>query len=249
MSREISTDTLRTWLDERRPVMVLDIRNEADRSQWAIPGSLHVDAYDELREGRPGLLATTDLPADRPIVTVCNAGRVSRTAADLLEARGLDAWSLGGGMKSWSLAWNAADVAAAETAARVIQLRRTGKGCLSYVVGAQGEAMVVDPSLPASVYLEVIRRNGWTLRFVLETHVHADHLSRARQLADESRAVLVLPAQNRVRFAFTAVNDGDVIALGRSTLTALRTPGHTDESTTYVLDDAIAFTEAPALPT
>jgi glyoxylase-like metal-dependent hydrolase (beta-lactamase superfamily II) len=242
MSKQIDTETLRTWLDERRPVTVLDIRDDESRAQWAIPGSLHVNAYDDLREGRAGRLATTELPHDQPIVTICNAGRVSQTAADLLEERGLDAWSLTGGMKAWSLAWNEADVPTAPAGTRVIQVRRTGKGCLSYVVGSKSEALVIDPSVPTEVYLDIVRREGWTLRHVLDTHIHADHLSRARQLATASGATLRLPHQRRVHFPFEPVHEGDTIELGDSKLMALPTPGHTDESLSYLLDSAIAFT-------
>jgi glyoxylase-like metal-dependent hydrolase (beta-lactamase superfamily II)/rhodanese-related sulfurtransferase len=242
MSKQIDTETLRTWLEEQHPVTVLDVRNDDARAQWTIPGSLHVNAYDELREGRPGRLATTALPHDRPVVTVCGAGRVSQTAADLLTERGIDAYSLTGGMKAWSLAWNDAEVATTPAGAQVIQLRRTGKGCLSYVVGAKGDALVIDPSLPAEVYLDVARRHGWTVRHVLDTHIHADHLSRARQLASATDAALRLPDQGRVRFPFVPIREGDAIAIGGSTLTAIATPGHTDESLSYVLDGTIAFT-------
>lgn len=242
MSKQIDTETLRTWLDEQRPVTILDIRNNEARAEWTIPGSLHVNAYDELRQGRPGQLASTELPRDRPVVTVCGAGRMSQTAADMLTERGIDACSLTGGMKAWSLAWNEAKVATTSAGTRVIQLRRTGKGCLSYVVGAQGEALVIDPSLPADVYLDVARRHGWTVRHVLDTHIHADHLSRARQLATATSAALRLPDQRRVRFTFVPLREGDTIAIGGSTLTTISTPGHTDESLSYVLDGAIAFT-------
>jgi glyoxylase-like metal-dependent hydrolase (beta-lactamase superfamily II) len=242
MSTQIDTETLRTWLDEQRPVVVLDIRTDEAHAQWAIPGSVHVDAYDDLREGRAGRLAATDLPGDRPIVTVCNAGRVSRTAADLLRARGLDARSLTGGMKAWSLAWNAAAVAPTAAGAGIIQVRRTGKGCLSYVVGSQGDALVIDPSLPAQVYLDVARRHGWTVRHVVDTHIHADHVSRARLLAEATGAALRLPNQRRVHFPFIPIRDGDAIAVGGSVLSALQTPGHTDESLSFVLDGAVAFT-------
>jgi glyoxylase-like metal-dependent hydrolase (beta-lactamase superfamily II) len=77
---------------------------------------------------------------------------------------------------------------------------------------------------------------------VLETHVHADHVSRAKVLADETGAALLLPVQKRVHFPFTPVRDGDTIAVGSARLVARRTPGHTDESTTYLLGDAGAFT-------
>jgi len=242
MTKHIDTQTLRDWLEADRPVTVLDIRTDDDREQWSIPGSVHVNAFDALRSGRPGALAHLALPSDRPVVTVCNAGRVSQTAADLLATRGLDARSLDGGMKAWSLAWNAAEVRLADDSARVIQIRRTGKGCLSYIVGSSGEAAVIDPSVSPDVYLEMAQRHGWTIRYVLDTHVHADHLSRARELARRTGAAILLPPQGRVRFPFTPMADGEEIRVGDATLKAVHTPGHTNESTSYVLNDAAVFT-------
>jgi glyoxylase-like metal-dependent hydrolase (beta-lactamase superfamily II)/rhodanese-related sulfurtransferase len=242
MATFIDTDTLREWLDEHRPVTVLDVRSDVDREQWAIPGSIHVNAYEALKLGEPGPLATIPLPSGQPVVTVCGAGRVSATAADILTARGLDARSLAGGMKAWSLAWNTADVLLADTSTRIVQVRRTGKGCLSYVVGSQGDAAVIDPSLPPHVYGEIASRRGWRLRYVLETHIHADHLSRARQLAAREGATLLLPEQARVQFPFSVIGEGDRISVGAATITALRTPGHTDESTSYLLNGAAVFT-------
>jgi len=242
MARVIDTNTLREWLDEHRPVTVLDIRGDEDRAQWAIPGSIHVNAYDALRDGMLGPLTTITVPTGQPVVTVCGAGRVSLTAADLLAERGIDARSLVGGMKAWSLAWNTAEVPFADPAIRIIQVRRTGKGCLSYLIGADGDAVVIDPSLPADVYLTLARHHGWRIRHVIETHVHADHLSRARGLAAETGATLLLPPQQRVHFPFASVADGDRISVGTATITARHTPGHTDESTSYLLNGKAVFT-------
>ena len=183
MTNTIAADTLREWLDAQHPVTLLDVRSDDDRAQWAIPGSLHVNAYEALRAGLPGALAAVALPLDRPVVTVCNAGRVSQTAAAILAERGFDARSLVGGMKAWSLAWNAADVSLADASVRVIQVRRTGKGCLSYLVVSGYEAAVIDPSLPSGAYFDLAHRHGSSIRYVLETHIHADHLSRVRELA------------------------------------------------------------------
>jgi len=242
MPKQIDVNTLREWLDARHPVTVVDVRADTDREQWVIPGSLHVNAYDALRAGAPGALATFAFEPNQPIVTVCNAGRLSQLAADVLAARGYDARSLTGGMKAWSLAWNVAEVPLPNRSIRVLQVRRTGKGCLSYIVGSGGEAAVIDPSLPADVYAGLAANHGWRIRFVMDTHVHADHLSRARQLADQTAAQLMLPAQHRVTFAFTPVADGQWVTVGDAKVTALGTPGHTEESTSFRLDAVAVFT-------
>ena len=158
MTNTIEANTLRDWLEAHHPVVVLDVRSDEDHAQWAIPGSVHINAYEALRAGQPGALASAMLPHDRPVVTVCNAGRVSQTAAAFLVERGFDARSLVGGMQAWSLAWNTADVPLPDTRVQVVQVRRTGKGCLSYVVGSGPDAVVIDASVAPDVYVDLADR-------------------------------------------------------------------------------------------
>jgi glyoxylase-like metal-dependent hydrolase (beta-lactamase superfamily II)/rhodanese-related sulfurtransferase len=238
----IEMDTLRVWLEQGRPVLILDVRPAEERAEWAIPGSIHVDAYDALKAGDPQALASIEVSGDVPVITICGAGKTSLIAAEQLQARGALAHSLKGGMQAWSLAWNAAEVTLAGSAARVIQVRRTAMGCLSYLIGADGNAVVIDPSLPPDVYRDLARRQGWRITHVLETHLHADHLSRGRVLAEQSGAALLLPAGHRVAAPFTPLTDGETIAIGTARLRVLHTPGHTPESSCYLLDDAALFT-------
>jgi glyoxylase-like metal-dependent hydrolase (beta-lactamase superfamily II)/rhodanese-related sulfurtransferase len=245
----IDVETLRRWLEEGRPVTVLDVRPAAERAEWAIPGSLHVNAYEALKAHDPSALADVDIPGDEPVVTVCAAGKTSLVAAEQLAARGVEALSLEGGMKAWSLAWNTAEVPLSTSGIHVIQVRRAGKGCLSYLIGAGEEAFVIDASLDPQVYLDLARSRGWQITSVFDTHIHADHLSRSRQLAEQSGARLFLPDQQRVSFPFTAMRDGDTFATPQLMLTALRTPGHTLESTCYLLNNAFLFTGDTLFPT
>lgn len=238
----IDVDELRAMLAEHRPVTVLDIRKTEDRTEWSIPGSIHVDAYDALKAGDPAALNDAAIPMDAPVVTVCGAGKVSFSAMEQLRARGYDARSLTGGMKAWSLAWNSAEVTMPGQAATVIQVRRTGKGCLSYLIGNGGEAAVIDAALPPAVYQELAAERGWAITHVMDTHVHADHLSRSRRLAEETGATLHLPEQDRVSYPFDPIRDGDTLSIGSSSISALRTPGHTLESTCYLLDRKVLFT-------
>jgi glyoxylase-like metal-dependent hydrolase (beta-lactamase superfamily II) len=238
----VTVDDLRAMLEAHEPVTVLDIRKAEDHAEWAIPGSLHIDAYEALKAGDPDALADATVPRDAPVVTVCGAGKVSVTAMEQLRARGYDARSLTGGMKAWSLAWNSAEVPVPGSAATVVQVRRTGKGCLSYLIGNDDEAVVIDAALPSTVYQQLAGDRGWTITQVLDTHVHADHLSRSRLLAEATGATLHLPEQDRVTYPFTPVRDGDTIGVALSRIVALRTPGHTLESTSYLLDGNALFT-------
>lgn len=238
----ISVERLRDLLERGEPVTVLDIRKTADHDEWAVPGSTHIDAYDALKAGAPSGLETANLPHDRPVVTVCGVGQTAALATERLRARGYDAWTLSGGMRAWSLAWNTAEVPVPGSAATVLQVRRTGKGCLSYLVGAGGQAAVIDAALDPDVYLALARHRGWAIVAVLDTHVHADHLSRSRLLAQRTGATLYLPAQERVAYPFTPLRDGDILAVGDARLVAWHTPGHTPEAMSYLLDGRAAFT-------
>jgi rhodanese-related sulfurtransferase len=124
----IDVASLRQMLEKGDTVTVLDVRPEDQRSEWRIPGSVHFDAYDALKAKDPSAMEEAQLLTGLPVVTVCNAGNSSRTAAEQLRARGYEAMSLEGGMKAWSMAWNTAEVVVPGTEAEVLQVRRTGKG-------------------------------------------------------------------------------------------------------------------------
>jgi len=111
----------------------------------------------------------------------------------------------------------------------VLQIRRLGNRCLSYLVGSGAEAVVIDAASDPEIYLELARQRRWTITHVPDTQFHADHLSRTRPLAGLTGATPHLPAQDRVSFPFTALVEGDNIAFGDATLTALATAGHTME--------------------
>ena len=234
----ISVGELQELLAAGRPVTVLDVRSPSD-VDWEIPGSIHVGAYGDLQSGRLGPLGELNLPPG-PVVTVCGVGRTAAIATDLLRAKGVEALTLDGGMRSWSLAWNTAQTTI--SGCEVVQVRRTGKGCLSYIVESQSEAVVIDASVDPDVYIRILRERGWQLVAVADTHIHADHLSRSKLLADLEGAALLLPAQDRTQYPFRPVVDGDRIAFGSRALVAMRTPGHTEESTTYLLDSTAALT-------
>jgi glyoxylase-like metal-dependent hydrolase (beta-lactamase superfamily II)/rhodanese-related sulfurtransferase len=113
-------------------------------------------------------------------------------------------------------------------------------GCLahaSYLIGDQGEAAVVDPQRDVEQYLEEARAQGLTIRYVIETHLHADFVSGHRELAERTGAEIVFGAKAGASFPHRAVQEGDEIGLGRLRLRVLETPGHTPESICVLVID------------
>lgn len=240
---DVSVRELQDLLRRAEPVRVLDVRGEEARREWRIPGSEHLPWPSGGGRGEDEPVDCGRFRGGDPVVVVCDRGRTSRQVVEAIRDRcGVEARSLEGGMAAWSFAWNAAPVSQPAESTSVLQLRRTGKGCLSYLVASEGEALAVDPSLDPEVYLEEARSRGWTLEGVVETHIHADHVSRGRPLAEAAGAPLHLPEQDRARFPHRALRGGDHVPFGATGLTALRTPGHTDESLSYLLEDRYLLT-------
>lgn len=238
--KEVNTDTLRAWLDTGKEVSILDIRPIQERTEWFIPGSIYYNAYEKLKANNPNALQGLHLDKTVPVITICAGGKTSLIAAGLLHEQGFETYSLQGGMKGWSLSWNAARLSFADF--EIIQFRRTGKGCLSYLIASNKEAIIVDASLPIEVYQEFLVKDKLSLKHVIETHIHADHLSRSKQLAESNKATLHLPSPNKVNFEFIPVTGSTVFQIGNISIKAIQTPGHTTESTSYLIDDKVLLT-------
>ena len=235
--------TLRERLEAGEALEIVDIREGDEFGAWHIFGSRNVPVYNALREGRNEDLAQRAgvLPKDRPIVTVCRAGIMSERAARLLESMGFEALSLAGGIRGWGAVWSVAEVPF-DGDAVFLQIRRNGKGCLSYLFGRTGQACVVDPCVEVDAYLEIAKEHGLRITQVVETHVHADHLSRARELVRLTGADFLLPRNDRVTYDYEPVTDGADLTLGGLRVEAIATPGHTGESTCYLIEEKVLLT-------
>ena len=113
-------------------------------------------------------------------------------------------------------------------------------GCLaqaSYLIGSDGEAAVVDPRRDVDEYVRKAEALGLRIRYVVETHLHADFVSGHRELAERTGAEIVIGARAEALFPHRAVRDGDEVRVGRVVLRFLETPGHTPESLSVVVVD------------
>ncbi|SDK30341.1 Glyoxylase, beta-lactamase superfamily II [Catalinimonas alkaloidigena] len=114
-------------------------------------------------------------------------------------------------------------------------------GCLAqgaYYIESEGEVAIIDPLREVTPYLEKAEREGAVIKYVLETHFHADFVSGHLDLAQKTGATIVYGPTAQTRFQAHIAQDGELLKVGHVTLQVLHTPGHTPESTTYLLRDA-----------
>ncbi|HUB61558.1 MAG TPA: MBL fold metallo-hydrolase [Puia sp.] len=121
-------------------------------------------------------------------------------------------------------------------------------GCLSeaaYYIESEGEAAIIDPLRDIDVYLDLSRERGASIKYILETHFHADFVSGHLDLAKVTGAPIVYGPHTETNFPIHKAVDGEVFRLGNSTIEVLHTPGHTLESSCYLVRSPDAG--APAL--
>jgi glyoxylase-like metal-dependent hydrolase (beta-lactamase superfamily II)/rhodanese-related sulfurtransferase len=114
-------------------------------------------------------------------------------------------------------------------------------GCLahaSYLIGSKGEAAIVDPQRDVDQYIAEAQRRGLRIKYVIETHLHADFVSGHRELADRTGAEIIIGASAGAHFPHREVRDGDSVKLGDVELRAVETPGHTPESISWLIVDS-----------
>jgi glyoxylase-like metal-dependent hydrolase (beta-lactamase superfamily II)/rhodanese-related sulfurtransferase len=119
-------------------------------------------------------------------------------------------------------------------------------GCLaqaSYLVGSDGEAAVVDPRRDVDEYIDEAKARGLKIKYVVETHLHADFVSGHRELAERTGATIVFGEKAGASFPHLAVKDGDELRVGKALLRVLETPGHTPESISVLISDTEAGPE------
>jgi hydroxyacylglutathione hydrolase len=119
-----------------------------------------------------------------------------------------------------------------------MEVKQLYLGCLaqaSYIVGSDGEACVIDPRRDIGVYLDEAREHGWTIRHVVETHLHADFVSGHLELAAETGATIHVSGAAAAAYAHDAVSEGSEIRVGKARLRVLDTPGHTPDSICLLL--------------
>ena len=113
-------------------------------------------------------------------------------------------------------------------------------GCLAqgaYYIESNGEVAIIDPLRETQSYVDQATKDNAKIKYIFETHFHADFVSGHVDLAEKTGATIVYGPTAEPNFDTHIATDGEVFTLGNITITALHTPGHTMESTTYLLKD------------
>lgn len=234
-------------LDRGEPLLLLDVRNEQDFSRWRLEARAPVEVahvpYFVFLEDPEG--AAAQLPRGRELVVICGHGDSSELVAGLLLAAGVAASNVRGGMAAYGSHLEAVPVPLDGERSRfsLWQVNRRGKGCLSYVVVSGTDAVVVDPSRATGWYEEFAAARGARIVRVLDTHVHADHVSGGPELARRLGVPYFVDAGEgfELRRTVTRLADGERLRLGGTRgveleVRVLHTPGHTPGSASYLLD-------------
>ena len=231
--------------DDRR---VVDTRPPDGYDAWHLPGAVNIPYHpvEGLGDGRSWESIRSQL-GDTPVAVICGKGLASTPFGIELARRGHDDVAVvKGGMEDWSKLYDVVEVAT-DGDLFLAQVQRRAKGCLGYVVGdrAAGEAVAVDPTRQHHEFELVAADAGTVLTGVVDTHIHADHLSGGRDLADRLSVPYYLSgdaADRGVAVDYTPIAGGDTIPVGAVDIDIVAAPGHTTELLTLRVDDRYLLT-------
>mgnify|MGYP001191693728 FL=1 len=222
---------------------VLDVRNEDDFNDWKIEGENfeYVNVpYFELIDGIEPI--QDQLPKDKEILVVCAKEGSSMMVAEMLVEAGFKAVYLQGGMRSWSEHLEKVKVYE-DNDITVYQFIRVGKGCLSYMVVSEDEALVVDPARFIDAYEIAAGEVGATITHVVDSHLHADHISGGKALSDKLGAKYYLMKSEGAIFDFEHLENYKKIEFSKVSVEvlAVKTPGHTPGSVSFFVNNKLLF--------
>lgn len=241
MERSISPARLHREIEEGLVPLILDVRNQDDFALWQVEGARPVPTRNV-----PIWVAVEDaieLAREIPdgTVVVCAHGNGSDLLLDVLADEGCAVRNLEGGTAAWAQLLVPRPLDCLPDGMVGWQVQRPAKACLSYLIGVPGEdCVVIDPARFTDFYASLARSHGMSIRHVIDTHVHADHVSGGPALAEECEAVYHVPREDTgssTPFANEPFADGAALTWSgegsgrRLEMIALKMPGHTPGST------------------
>ena len=246
----LAPTALKQWIDDGEPVTVLDARSPADFEEWNLGGpGVEVEnvPYYEFVGETVGEELLAEVPTGDPLVVLCAKGYASQYVAGELAAAGREVVSLAGGMEGWAEIYERHEVTRYDGPGTLYQYQRPSSGCLGYLLVSDGAAAVIDPLRAfTDRYLADIADLDADLKYAFDTHVHADHVSGVRDLAETDVTGVIpeaaVPRGITYTDVVTTAADDDRFAVGDAEIEARYTPGHTSGMTSYLVGDSLLAT-------
>ncbi len=232
---------LKKKIDKGEDIFILDVRDHEEHKSWKISYDKHQDSIvipiDDLSYPQ----SLEQIPKDKEIVAFCARGNRSMSAAKMLSKHGYKVKSVEGGLAGWNTVYDVALVTGNDSPIYIWQIRRISKGCISYLVASSHSknAIVIDATCEVdNAISNIISENRLKLTKVVDTHIHADHLSGSTRLAKKYGAVIYLSSledyitKNNIHgLNLQLISNGDTIKIDEEfILEAIHTPGHTNGS-------------------
>ncbi len=233
MARTVTSQELYDEIDRGTVPMILDVRNQDEFAAWRVEGTKPVSTRNV-----PIWLAVEEVESlakevpDNSVV-ICAHGNGSDLLLDMLAAEGKHIRNLAGGTQAWAALLVPRPLDCLPTGMVGWQIQRPAKACISYLIGVPGQgAIVVDPARFPETYLELAASHQMTIKNVIDTHVHADHVTGGPALAQSVGATYHVPIEDTggtTPFPNEPLADGAKIALGDIAIEtlAVKMPGHT----------------------
>ena len=211
MAKIISVKEVANKIIRGEKMFIVDARNAEEFANWRIEGK-NVEVvnipYFEILDGVEPFLDRLPKDKNTTIYSVCAKGGSSEFVAEQLEQAGYqNVYSIEGGMKAWSEHLEPVKIGELKSGGTLYQFVRLGKGCLSYLVESNGEGALIDTNRMTDVYVRFVKEHGITIKHVIDTHLHADHISGGRKLAEQLGATYYLPPKDaeEVTFSYTPI--------------------------------------------
>ncbi len=245
MADTITPIELYREIAEGRVPEILDVRNLDEFEAAQVEGirpvpTRNVPVYRVMEELEDEVARTQE-----GAIVVCGQGNGSLLVTEEFEELGKNTRSLEGGTDAWNRLLVPMEIEGLPGEVRVWQFLRPAKACLSYLIGVPGgSAVIVDPTRDPQPYLDTAKEHGMTVTHVVDTHVHADHISGGPALAQELGVEYHLPPEDAggvVPFPNVPLKDGDVLDLGSAEVRvmSMHLPGHTPGTIALLVSDKV----------
>jgi glyoxylase-like metal-dependent hydrolase (beta-lactamase superfamily II) len=232
--------------------LLLDARNAIEAARWRPEGpglNAYINIpYFEFIEDEDD--AIRRVPSGYDVLVLCAKGGSSAYLAELLRGHGIRAANIEGGMASWAAHHRIERINPQSDPFTLYQVLRPAKGCLSYILVSDGEALVVDCSHHVQTYEEFTEALGARTLYVIDTHLHADHVSGAAALSGQTRATYFLSDEDAAGTTIVRSAMPRRIEIGKTPveIVTLAVPGHTPGSTALLIDKRYLLSGDTLLP-